>query len=266
MSSRQSRYGTFAQRGAARRIASFVSRRIRGAKRSKFGLSRGMKSSTKTHAYTRTIASGITQGTNDAIRINSQSATGLAINGAGTGAYNMEIRFNLSGVDFFINGGAAPWYQYAMPNFTDFTNLYDNYRIDYIDCTWTFNSNNSSTTSPSTSLPRIFHVEDHDDTTATNMTSILQYDNLKVWQLGIDSGVMHRVRIHPTPLEMVYYSAALTGYQKGSNKKWINTDYPTIPHYGVKMIVDPIFYTAAATDLGYLAFSFKYHITCHSTK
>jgi len=212
----------------------------------------------------RACGTGQVVGTTDAWRINSQAATGIAINGAGSGAYDAEIYFNLSGFTVFMGG--VSWYSYPMPNFTDFTNLYDQYRIDWIDLEFTLNSNNSSVTNPTLSLPRVFFVEDHDDVAATNLNSLQQYDNLKTWQFGIDSGVMKRVRIHPTPLEMVYYTAALTGYQKGSNKKWINTAYPTIPHYGVKILIDPIVYTAGAIDLGYMSLTANYHITCSSTK
>lgn len=251
MSNRSARRATLASRRSAK---SYKKTRI----------SRGI-ASTVTHSYKRTVGTGAVVGTSDGWRVNSQAATGLSINGgAGSGGYDIEISFQLSGVTVYFGG--IVWWNYPMPNFADLTALYDNYRVDFIDCEFTFNSDNSSTSQPAASLPRVFMVEDHDDVAAINLTGIQQVSGLKKWQFGIGPGVMKRVRIHPTPLEMVYYSAVATGYQRGSNKKWIRTTNDSVPLYGVKMIIDPIVYTAGSVVLGDIAASFTYHITCTDTK
>jgi len=255
------RYPSYAKKIAGRRIAAFVSRR-RSTKYSRPRASVGRAASTRVHEYTRTCGTGGTVGISDSIIVNTQAATGLLIAGlAATAAYDMEFSFSLTGgVDLYIAG--ALYTNYAMPVTADFTNLYEKYRIDWIECNFTFSADNSSTASNNThSMPRIFMVEDNDDTTAINLAAIQQYDNLKQWQLGLDGGVSKKWKIHPTPLEMVYLSAIATGYQKGSNKKWINTAYGQVPHYGMKMIVDPITYTAGSVPLGCIAMSFKYHFT-----
>jgi len=264
MSSRQARYGTFAQRGAARRIAKFITARRRPTVRPRRGV-RGA-TSTVVHSYTRTCSSGTTQGDNDTIGINTQSATGLTMNGANYGVYDIELSFSLSGgVQVLIGGANAD--TYGMPNATDFSNLYEQYRIDWIDCMITFTNNNSSINQPTTGLPRIFFVEDHDDTAAVNMTGILQYDNLQQWQLGANQGSNTKtIRIHPTALQSVYLSAVATGYEAGNKARFISTAYAGVPHYGVKMMVDPIYYSAGSVAVGNLAMAFKYHLTFRSVK
>lgn len=223
-------------------------------------------SSTKIHAYTRTCASGLTQGDNDTIGINTQSATGLTMNGVNYGVYDIEMSFSLSGGVQVLIGGANVD-TYAMPNATDFSNLYEQYRIDWIDVMITFSNNNSSINQPTTGLPRIFFAEDHDDTSAVNMTGILQYDNLQQWQLGaLDGSNTKTIRIHPTALQSVYLSAVSTGYQAGNKSQFISTAYAGVPHYGVKMVVDPIFYSAGSVAVGNLAMAFKYHLTFRSVK
>lgn len=219
--------------------------------------------STKLHAYTRTCSSGLTQGDNDTISINTQSAVGLSINGVPSAVYDIELSFSLNGVAIYLGGALVD--TYAMPNATDFTNLYDQFRIDWIDCMYTFSNNNSSINQPTTGLPRVFHVVDHDEVSASNMTTVLQYDNLQQWQLGHDPSTKI-IRIRPTPLQMVYLSAVATGYEAGQKAKFISTAYAGVPHYGVKMIVDPILYSAGSVFVGNIAMSFKYHITCRSTK
>lgn len=215
--------------------------------------------STRRHCYTRTISTGSTPGSNDAISVNAQNAQGLSA----TGFYDMEFSFSLQKVQMYIAGTA--FVSWTMPNYADFTNLYDKYRIDWVEVTLTFNGN-THTGGSVQSLPRVFFVEDNDDTNSINLASIQQYDNLKTFQFGTGDGVMKTFRIHPKPQELVYYTTTLSGYQQGSNKKFIDTTYPDVPQYGCKMIVDPIVYAASSTLLGSIALSFKYHITCDSTK
>jgi len=248
--------------GRKRRRAAASSAARQGRFRMGRGMSfsRGSRASTRRHCYTRTVSTGATVGNNDAILVNSQAAQGLGT----SGFYDMEFSFSLQKVQMNISGTA--YTSWTVPNYTDLTNLYDKYRIDWVDVCMTFNGNNSSTANGTQSLPRIFFVEDNDDVQSINLTAIQQYDNLKTFQFGVGEGVMKTIRIHPRPQEMVYYTAALTGYQQGSNKKFIDTSYPDIPQYGCKIIVDPIYYTTASVNLGSIAFSFKYHITCDSTK
>lgn len=228
-------------------------------------MSRGRRSiprslaSTRRHCYTRTVSTGSTPGSNDAIIVNAQAAAGLS----SSGFYDMEFTFSLQKVQMYIAG--TSFVSWTMPNYADFTALYDKYRIDWVDVTMTFNGN-THTGGSTQSLPRIFFVEDGDDANSINMASIQQYDNLKIFQFGTGEGVMKTIRIHPKPQEMVYYTSTLTGYQQGSNKKFIDTTYPDVPQYGAKIVVDPIVYSATSLVLGSIAFSFKYHITCDSTK
>lgn len=244
-----------------RRASSSAGRSRQGRSRMSRGRSYGSGSSasTRRHCYTRTVSTGSTPGSNDAIVVNAQAAQGLSA----SSFYDLEFTFSLQKVQMYIAGTA--FVSWTMPNYADFTSLYDKYRIDWVDVTMTFNGN-THTGGSTQSLPRVFFVEDNDDTNSISLGAIQQYDNLKTFQFGTGEGVMKTFRIHPRPQEMVYYTSTLTGYQQGSNKKFIDTTYPDVPQYGAKMIVDPIVYSASSLVLGSIAFSFKYHITCESTK
>lgn len=254
--SSRSRYSYIANRAARAGILAARRSGVKGPR-----MSRGSR--TRIHEYTRTCGSGMTAGSNDGIWVNTQNATGLIFGGgAATGLYDVELSFSLYQVQAYIGGTAVG--TYAMPSVTDFTNLYDLYRIDYIDVCITFSNNTSSINQPTTGLPIIYFVEDNDDVAATNTGSLMQYDKLKKFQFGMKN--MIRTRIHPKPLEMVYQSAVSTSYQSGSGKKFLTTANNNIPHYGVKLTVDPGPYSAAAVQTGVIQMSFKYHITCKNTK
>lgn len=136
-----------------------------------------------------------------------------------------------------------------VPNSTEFQNLYDQYKITAIK--WKLMVRSSDYASGITA-PKILSVIDKDDSLApTNMSEILQYQNLKVSQFGTS----HTRYLKPS-----------VGYQLGDlttlvnmravGKGWIDMANPNVPHYGIKGIITPSS-TALAFDLlctYYLAF------------
>ena len=71
-----------------------------------------------------------------------------------------------------------------MPNVSEFTGLYDQYRIDYVECKFSFSNNNSSNSSPGSTLPIMYLVKDYDDSGAAGVTDLQQYSTQTMWQLG----------------------------------------------------------------------------------
>ena len=70
-----------------------------------------------------------------------------------------------------------------MPNVSEFTGLYDQYRIDYVECKFSFSNNNSSNSSPGSTLPIMYLVKDYDDSGAAGVTDLQQYSTQTMWQL-----------------------------------------------------------------------------------
>lgn len=191
--------------------------------------------------------------------------TGFSLNGASTGLFNMQFNFTLQGVNASF-GGAAPT-MLTLPNYTEFTALYDQYRINWVDCEFMFSNNMSNVTSPGTTLPVMYLAKDYDDSNVANYTDLQQYSTLQVWQLGQQQGRdgIHHVRVKPNVDTAVYQSALVQGYAR-SKPIFIDTSSPAVPHYGVKIAYDPIFTPAAATNVGYLTVNFKYHLTLAHSK
>lgn len=189
---------------------------------------------------------------------------GFIFNGASTGVFNMQFAFTLQGVSCFFGGVST--FTAAMPNNTEFVNLYDQYRIDYVDCEFMFSNNNSSTSSPGTTLPVMYLAKDYDDTGVAGINEIMQYSKQKTWQLGYQHGNngKYRVRIKPN-VDLALYQGVTTGYARGK-PLFIDTGSPSVPHYGIKIAYDPIFTPGSATNVGYLTCNFVYHMTMNNTK
>lgn len=216
-------------------------------------ISRGMVS-TRKHHFIRNV-SGVA---NSPIAVNSNTGFGGTV-------YSMQLNFALEGVHVLIGGVAST--TFAMPNYTEFSALYDQYRIDYVEASFLFSNNNSSVNSPGTTLPVFIIARDYDDSGNANYTDLQQYNNAQVWQVGEQQGRDGKkvVRVRPSVDTLVYNTALTSGYSR-SKPMFIDTSSPAVPHYGLKLAFDPIFPAAVSTVVGYLSMNFKYHMTMNNTK
>lgn len=234
-----------------------AAKRARSAFRNKkFKVGRSLN--TKYHQFVRSVSFG------SAYQMGMDLKTGFLLNGFTTGSFNMQFAFKLSGVEMFIGGvsqGTLP-----MPNFNEFKVMYDQYRIDYVACQFMFSNNNSSTSSPGTTLPVVYLCKDYDDTANASVVDIQQYATQRTWQLGSQQGRngMKVIKIKPN-VDLAVYNGLTTGYARGK-PMFVDTSSDSVPHYGIKLAFDPIFIPAAATNVGYLSCNFVYHMTMAHSK
>lgn len=242
------------KRRASREESIAAVKRSRRARHKKYALSTGLK----LHKFIRACTFG------QSYVIGLDTRTGFSLNGTTTGIFNMQFNFCLSGVNASIGGGAPTLL--PLPAATEFSALYDQYRIDYVDCQFMFSNNQSSVNSPGTVLPIMYLAKDYDDSNVANYTDLQQYSTQRTWQLGQHrkDGVYH-VRVKPNVDVTVYQSALLTGYARGK-PMFIDTSSPAVPHYGIKIAYDPIFTPASSTNVGYLTCNFVFHMTMNNTK
>lgn len=216
--------------------------------------------STKFHKFVRSVTFG------DGFKCSLDLRDGFAINGTSTGVFDMQFVFSLQGVSIYI-GGVYNTYL-GLPNNSELTALYDQYRIDWVECQFFFNGNMSNVTSPSVSLPIMYLCKDYDSSESANVQAIQQYATQQTWQLGMERGKgSHTVRVKPNVDTIVYNSAVTSGYGR-SKPMFIDTgaESVNVKHYGVKIAYDPIFKPAAATTCGYMTVNFKYHLTMAHSK
>ena len=124
-----------------------------------------------------------------------------------------------------------------MPNSTELTALFDQYRISGVmfKLVPRFNVTESSTTlAPTATYPpsQVMTCLDFDGQGPLSLQAILQYQNLKMTR----GQAVHQRYFKPAVLSMAYQSTVSTAYIP----KWgqfIDTANPTVPHYGLYGII-----------------------------
>lgn len=194
-------------------------------------VSRPMRINSKVHAFTRTTSGAITV---DA-----------------TLGYQGAFTFKLD----------------DLPNYTEFTNLYDQYQICAIRMEFVPKYtavNQMNVTNTGTFLLGSLHtVVDYDDSTApTSASELFQYGNYKRTRLTSK----HVRYLKPAWLAQTYETALTTGYSP-QWKRWLSTNDANIPHYCVKIYGDQLLTDGSTLDL---SFDFdvyvKYYIRMRSVK
>lgn len=129
------------------------------------------------------------------------------------------------------NGYAYQFFLAGLPDASDFTNLYDQYRILKVHVRLVLNTPNITT-----AYPRITSVVDYDDSTAPTVeTDLLQYPNAKVCQFS-PTVVQHEYEFAPRAATAMFQGVT-TGYALAKAGQWLDGGYPTISHYGTKFFI-----------------------------
>lgn len=149
-----------------------------------------------------------------------------------------------------------------LPNYTEFTNLYDQYKVYSITYTImpTFNVNLVTATN-TTQLTPVLYVHDYDDSNAlASDTDYYQYSNLKMKR----AGSTFKIQLYPKIAGAVYQSAVSTGYSTlPSNKQWIDIAQYQVKHYGIKIKFPTCFATSNYTTYRALI---TVHFACRNAR
>jgi hypothetical protein len=111
--------------------------------------------------------------------------------------------FSLAGMNIWMAGT----YQGTInvPGTADFTTLYEQYRIDYIDIAFYFSNNQSSNNQPGLVMPIFGIVRDFDDSLATDMFALQQYSGYQTWQVGNQRGNgQFKLRLKPAVNRVIF--------------------------------------------------------------
>lgn len=129
-----------------------------------------------------------------------------------------------------------------MSGSTEFTQLFDKYKITGIKYKIMYQCNDAQVAG-SQVLPIIHYCVDSDDTTTpSNLGSVQERANTKVKVLGNTQTVSFFVR--PKVAATLYQSAISSGYEV-RKAPFINSSYPSIPHYGVKIWLNNVYMVTA---------------------
>lgn len=158
------------------------------------------------------------------------------------------VNFNLSTNTYNFNSQVFELDN--LPDYTEFTNLFDQYRINLIKYQWIPNRNvnvivGSDISTPLVSeydqgIPLIYSFIDYDDaTTPTTIDEFTQRQNMRTARFNKP----HKRVWKPTVLVPTYRTGVTFGYSP-KRKQWIDCANPDVPHYGLKWA----FYNTATAD------------------
>lgn len=167
----------------------------------------------------------------------SMTSKAKAVNRSSTGLHYFKRRcmlgaWNGNSVDPHING-ALSFKLNQIPNHTDFTSLFDQYRITGVKLTFYPVQDSSQVGSVFEGfMPQLIYVVDRDDNTTlagNGSNTLMEYQSCQIRQLNRPVSVYIR---NPSVAAEIYRSTTLTAYSQQS--RWLDCNYSDIPHYGLK--------------------------------
>lgn len=118
-----------------------------------------------------------------------------------------------------------------LPNYTEFTSLFDQYKITGIKVKCYPRTDEVVTAGSSSSF--LYYAIDYDDANAPGATDLQQYQNCKTVR-GDRPFYFYFV---PRVANAVYSGSAFTSY--GNTRQWIDAASSGVPHYGWKLYWNP---------------------------
>lgn len=120
-----------------------------------------------------------------------------------------------------------------LPNSTELTNLYDQYKIKSINLKIVPNYA-VNTVGGGVSVPPVHSVLDFSDATAlTGITDYMQYSTYKMTR-GLS---MHKRFLYPRQLEYALDQTTGTSALADVSNKWVRSESPNINHLGCKVLI-----------------------------
>lgn len=136
-------------------------------------------------------------------------------------------------------GGAIEFRLNELPDFSDFTNLFDKYRIKGVQITIVprVNSYDANPNATLVGMPMVHTAIDYNDSTApANVQELMQYDTYKRTQ-GFSP---HTRYFKPRVSNEVFRTLVQTSYAMGSGNQWLDctTSGADLPHFCLKWRID----------------------------
>jgi len=156
--------------------------------------------------------------------------------------------------------GALNFQLANLPNYTEFTNLYDQYRICGIKVEFRprVTGNDANAMATLVQFGDLCTVIDRNDNTApTTQNELYQYSTLRTTRM-IRGQKRYFV---PACLVQTYETAVTAGYAS-KFKQWLDTNDYAVPHYGLKYAIAPSS-SATAVTIGVIV---TYYFQCKDIK
>lgn len=153
--------------------------------------------------------------------------------GGSTGNADLGFSFQLAQVEMAI-GGVVTYVQ-TLPQVSEFTNLFDEYRIRRVkfELHYSFANSNSGPTYP---YPVLNVANDLDSFGSFNLDDMNQYPNKKTFQCVPGQPITWSVR--PVARADVLTNSGVTSTSAAMNTSWLSTSSSNVRHLGTRMWFD----------------------------
>jgi len=225
--------------GPPRRYMSF-GRRAYGARRTTSGW-RTKKTYRNRLNPTTKIASAGTASRPDVVHFHNRHARLDAVECS-------QVNNTTIGQNFIGCLGARAFSIGDISNSGDFTNLYDWYKFGYVELIFTVTNAPVSADGIEEMLFGEWSLwidTDSHDTTMPAAEGFLERGTVKMLHFDMRKGGTIKVKVKPSVLIPVWQLGVSSAYREGG-QPWLSTQYPAVPHFGVKWMVRAPFNTTAA--------------------
>lgn len=139
---------------------------------------------------------------------------------------------------------------------TDFTNLFDQYRIDKVDLYFKLVTNPNAQTSTSLAssyFPTMWYVRDYDDTSSMTVADMQERQGVK--RIAMKPDQIVKISVVPKWQGMAYQTLTSTGYSPRTG--FIDCVDSSVPHYALKTV-----FNVPATGVDWaVEVQHKYHLS-----
>jgi len=154
----------------------------------------------------------------------------------GLSASTIQLTFAPGGTDYRLGGVSI--YTTPLQGVTEFSTLFDQYRVKRVIVRCDFAAGYSDSASTPVIMPAMYYISDYDDPQDCDLNAIVQYPQVQVHNFYKNGYEPYQVSLSPKPLRDIAGAGISTGYGPMSVAPWIRTADMTLPHYGLKLAFD----------------------------
>lgn len=169
----------------------------------------------------------------------------------GGGPATLQVTFAPSSTDWRIGGASV--YSDVLPNVTEFSNLFDQWKLVRIYLRIDVPMGYSNSGAGPIIVPNLYYVPDYDDSQNATLTDILQYPQVKQHQFNLGGYTPLIMEMSPKPLRDVAGSGISTTYGPMTAAPWLRTADMSTPHYGIKIVFDTMGVTTSTAPVTLVA-------------
>lgn len=154
----------------------------------------------------------------------------------GTTYADMQLSFSPGATDYRFGGVSV--YTDALPNLSEFTALFDQYRVKSVMIRIDYTMHQWSNSGVSYAPPIMSYVTDYDDPGQLTLTNMQEYPQQRVHNF-LENGYSPLIlQFEPVPLRDIAGSGVATGYAPSTVAPFLRTAETSIPHYGLKFALN----------------------------